>query len=230
MSVVPTLLWHRDQNALSTNAQEMVQRRCSGPVAVSAQVIRELSEGKAAVGTSAANIFGSPTRGSSASGQTSGRPAEGAIPSTSSSQTSGEPTSDEIPRTTQPEGTSTNPPDEPGLLDRALSAGAQFLSNLTWNLDANGLSIGLGNNGSAHFGMPSFGPAHEETGSLIGGGTGRFTGDPNSVVDYTKFLGLPSDFHSRAELGRFLDVRGTPGSSEFNTNLLGRLRQQARDI
>jgi hypothetical protein len=104
-SVVPTLSWYRDKDVLRTNARDMVQRRCSGPVAASTQAIRELSEGKASVEISAANIFRLPMHWSSASGQPSGRLPQRADPPEHSTQTSGGTTSEETSRASQAEGT-----------------------------------------------------------------------------------------------------------------------------
>lgn len=53
------------------------------------------------------------------------------------------------------------------------------------------------------------------------------TSGPNpdvSLIDFCDQNGLPSDFRSRAELGKEMGIPGKPGSAGYNTTLLKALQ------
>ena len=156
------------------------------------------------------------------------RDATGANPPAPSMQTSEASTSKETPRTSPAEETNATSTSEPGYLDRIWSRLAQYLGSITLEIDGDGISIGFRNSGNVQSGMPPFGPARDETGSLIGGGAG-FT-DPNSAVDYFRLLNPPSGFDFRAKHRGLLGVPGTPGFAEFNASLLRKLHQRGGDV
>lgn len=71
-SQVPTLSWRNDKPTLCANARDMLLRRCQDANHTLPRIIQELNEGRTAVETTAAKVFGHPNLSS----ETTATPAE----------------------------------------------------------------------------------------------------------------------------------------------------------
>ncbi|KAH9216702.1 hypothetical protein DL95DRAFT_117241 [Leptodontidium sp. 2 PMI_412] len=71
-SQIPTLSWRNDKPTLCTNARDMLLRRCQDANHTLPRIIQELNEGRTAVETTAAKVFGHPNL----SNETTAPPAE----------------------------------------------------------------------------------------------------------------------------------------------------------